>query len=83
MKKIGIIYGMENSFPGALVDHINARNTLLGHFFQHQSVAELRSCLRVSPDTTSVVIDIGGDEARADDGQEHHESDSPQLHLRH
>jgi glutathione synthase/RimK-type ligase-like ATP-grasp enzyme len=25
MKKIGIIYGMENSFPAALVDHINAR----------------------------------------------------------
>ena len=26
MKRIGIIYGMENSFPGALVDTINARN---------------------------------------------------------
>jgi glutathione synthase/RimK-type ligase-like ATP-grasp enzyme len=26
MKRIGIIYGMENSFPPALVDHINARN---------------------------------------------------------
>jgi glutathione synthase/RimK-type ligase-like ATP-grasp enzyme len=26
MKKIGILFGMENSFPGALVDHINARN---------------------------------------------------------
>ncbi len=25
MKRIGIIYGMETSFPGALVDHINAR----------------------------------------------------------
>ncbi len=25
MKRIGIIYGMENTFPGALVDHINAR----------------------------------------------------------
>ena len=26
MKKIGVLFGMENSFPGALVDHINARN---------------------------------------------------------
>jgi glutathione synthase/RimK-type ligase-like ATP-grasp enzyme len=26
MKKIGIIYGMENTFPGALVDRINARH---------------------------------------------------------
>jgi len=27
MKRIGIIYGMENSFPGALVDTINGRGT--------------------------------------------------------
>jgi hypothetical protein len=26
MKRIGILIGMENSFPGALVEHINARN---------------------------------------------------------
>ncbi len=26
MKKIGVLYGMENTFPGALVDRINARN---------------------------------------------------------
>jgi hypothetical protein len=26
MKKIGILFGMENSFPGALVEHINACN---------------------------------------------------------
>ena len=26
MKKIGALFGMENSFPGALVEHINARN---------------------------------------------------------
>ncbi len=26
MKKIGIIYGMENTFPSALVDHINRKN---------------------------------------------------------
>jgi hypothetical protein len=25
MKKIGIVYGMESTFPPALVDHINAR----------------------------------------------------------
>jgi hypothetical protein len=27
MHKIGVLYGMENTFPGALVDHINSRNT--------------------------------------------------------
>lgn len=26
MKKIGVLFGMENSFPGALVEHINARH---------------------------------------------------------
>ncbi len=26
MKKIGVLFGMENSFPGALVEHVNARN---------------------------------------------------------
>src|SRR6516165_7481404 len=26
MKKIGVLFGMENSFTGALVEHINARN---------------------------------------------------------
>ena len=26
MKRIGILFGMENSFPGALVEYINARN---------------------------------------------------------
>jgi hypothetical protein len=26
MKKIGVLFGMENSFPGALVEHINSRN---------------------------------------------------------
>jgi hypothetical protein len=26
LKKIGVLFGMENSFPGALVEHINARN---------------------------------------------------------
>ena len=26
MKKIGVLFGMENSFPGALVEHINARS---------------------------------------------------------
>jgi hypothetical protein len=25
MKRIGVLFGMENSFPGALVEHINAR----------------------------------------------------------
>ena len=26
MKKIGILYGMENTFPGALVERINEMN---------------------------------------------------------
>ena len=26
MKKIGVLFGQENSFPGSLVEHINARN---------------------------------------------------------
>jgi len=26
MKTIGVLFGMENSFPGALVEHINERN---------------------------------------------------------
>ena len=26
MKKIGVLFGMENSFPGALGEHLNARN---------------------------------------------------------
>ena len=26
MKRIGVLFGMENSFPGALVEHINARH---------------------------------------------------------
>ena len=26
MKNIGIVYGMENTFPGALVDRINSRH---------------------------------------------------------
>ena len=25
MKTIGVLFGMENSFPGSLVEHINAR----------------------------------------------------------
>ncbi len=28
MKHIGIVYGMENTFPGALVDRINSRHIL-------------------------------------------------------
>ena len=48
-----------------------------------QSVAELGPGLGVGPDAAGVVVDVGGDEARANHGQEHHETDSPQLHLRH
>jgi glutathione synthase/RimK-type ligase-like ATP-grasp enzyme len=41
MKKIGVLFGMENSFPGALVEHINARNIdgLQAEFVQTGAVA--------------------------------------------
>ena len=40
MKKIGVLFGMENSFPGALVEHINARNIdgLQAEFVQASAV---------------------------------------------
>jgi glutathione synthase/RimK-type ligase-like ATP-grasp enzyme len=45
MKKIGILFGVENSFPSALVEHINARNpegiraefVLTGAVLHHQA----------------------------------------------
>src|SRR4029077_10345162 len=41
-----------------------------------QSVAELGSGLRVGEDSAGIVIDIGGDEARPEDREEH---DEPKL----
>ena len=41
MKKIGIIYGMESSFPGALVDRINSRN-IAGITAEHVEVGGVK-----------------------------------------
>ena len=40
MKRIGVVYGMENSFPAALVDHINARN-LPGIRAEHVKIGDV------------------------------------------
>jgi glutathione synthase/RimK-type ligase-like ATP-grasp enzyme len=41
MKKIGVLFGMENSFPGALVEHINARKAsgIQAEFVQTGAIA--------------------------------------------
>ena len=59
MKKIGVLFGMENSFPGALVEHINARNIdgIQAEFVETGAVhldkraALLRSSWTASPTT--------------------------------
>jgi hypothetical protein len=53
MKKIGVLFGMENSFPGALVQHINARGIegLQAEFVETGAV-----CLNQAP-LYSVIID--------------------------
>ena len=66
---------------GHLLDHDEGQGH--GNHDPEQSVTELGTGLGVGPDAAGVVIDVGGDEARANYGQEHHETDSPQLHLRH
>ena len=48
-----------------------------------QRVAELRSGLRVGEDAAGVVVDVGGDEARADDGEQKNETRAPALEERH
>ena len=44
-----------------------------------QRVAELRAGQRVGEDAAGVVVDVGRDEARADDGQHQHEPRAPAL----
>ena len=46
MKKIGVLFGMENSFPGALVEHINARNIegVTAEFVQTGAVSLDKPC---------------------------------------
>ena len=53
MQKIGIIYGMESTFPGALVDRINARN-LPGIQAEHIRIGGIRLA---EPSGYAVIID--------------------------
>jgi hypothetical protein len=53
MSKIGILYGMEESFPPALVDHINARG-IPGVTAEHLKVGGVRMAL---PSGYDVIID--------------------------
>ena len=56
MKKIGVLYGMENSFPPALVDHINSSNTP-GVIAEHLKVGHVEMAL---PSGYDVIIDRVG-----------------------
>jgi hypothetical protein len=53
MAKIGVLYGMEESFPPALVDHINARG-IQGVTAEHLKVGGVRMAL---PSGYDVIID--------------------------
>jgi glutathione synthase/RimK-type ligase-like ATP-grasp enzyme len=53
MKRIGIIYGMENTFPPALVDHINAR-AIDGVRAEHVKIGGV---LMAQPSGYDVIID--------------------------
>jgi hypothetical protein len=68
-------------------DHAHARAHFHGHVKGHghrnegpqQSVAVGRSSLSVGGDTAGVVIHVGSDDARADDGQEQEETAAPSI----
>src|SRR6267154_6363222 len=53
MKKIGIIYGMENTFPGALVDRINSRE-VAGVSAEHVHIGGVKMA---EPSGYRVIID--------------------------
>jgi hypothetical protein len=53
MKKIGVLFGMENSFPGALVEQINARN-ISG---LHAEFVETGAVLLDKPSPYAVIVD--------------------------
>lgn len=53
MKKIGIIYGMENTFPSALVDHINTRK-VPGIAAEHIRIGAVKMA---EPSGYSVIVD--------------------------
>jgi glutathione synthase/RimK-type ligase-like ATP-grasp enzyme len=48
MKRIGVLFGMENSFPGALVERINARNAGVAAEFVETSAVQLDQAPRYS-----------------------------------
>ena len=50
MKKIGVLYGMENTFPGALVDKINSRN-----------LDDIHAVLELRPHGAAHLVDSVGD----------------------
>ena len=52
-QKIGIVYGMENSFPSALVDHINSR-AVPGIVAEHLKIGAIRMA---EPSGYRVIID--------------------------
>jgi hypothetical protein len=53
MKKIGIIYGMENTFPGALVDRINSRD-IAGILAEHIQIGGVKMA---EPSGYTVIVD--------------------------
>ena len=53
MKKIGIIYGMENTFPGALVDRINSRE-VAGVSAEHVHIGGVKMA---EPSGYAVIVD--------------------------
>jgi len=53
VKKIGVLFGMENSFPGALVEHINARNVE----GVHAEFVETGAVHLDKPSAYSVIVD--------------------------
>src|SRR5258708_10672802 len=53
MKKIGIIYGMENTFPGALVDRINSRE-VAGGSAEHVHIGGVKMA---EPSGYAVIVD--------------------------
>jgi len=53
MNKVGIIYGMENTFPGALVDRVNSRNSD-GVVAEHIQIGGIRIA---EPSGYTVIID--------------------------
>ena len=53
MKRIGVVYGMENTFPGALVDRINSRKPG-GIIAEHVQIGEVRMD---EPSRYSVIVD--------------------------